>query len=155
LAGLLLLVVAALGPWFVDTHPATEETCRPPLVWVGNGYCACLVTPAAELGLATNLGESAPAMLLLCLPALLPFVSTPVLLLGGERRGVWAGHLAAWGLAGAYALLWFGGIVYLHRVIWLWGAGLCVAVAFAMLAGEVAAARGNRREEVGVFQARS
>ena len=58
LAGLLLMVVAALEPWFVDTHPATEETCLPPLVWVGEGYCACLVSLAASLGQAANLGNS-------------------------------------------------------------------------------------------------
>ena len=153
LAGLLLMVVAMLGPWFVDTHPATEETCSPPLVWVGEGYCACLITMAAALGQAANLGDSAPLLLVLCLPAALPFVSTPFLLLGGERRGVWVSHLAAWGLAGAYALIWFAGMWYVHRVIWLWGAGLCVVVAVAMLAGEVVAARRSRREAVGVFQA--
>lgn len=153
LAGLLLLVVAALGPWFIDTHPATEETCRPPLVWVGNGYCACFVTLAGALGVAAHLGESALAMLLLCLPALLPLAGTPVLLLSGGRRGWWAVHLAAWGLAGAYALLWFGGLLFLYRVIWVWGAGLCVVVAVATLAGEVVAARRNRRAAVGVFQA--
>jgi hypothetical protein len=92
-------------------------------------------------------------LFVLCLPAALPFVSTLFLLFGGERRGVWGGHLAAWGLAGAYALIWFAGIWYIHRVIWLWGAGLCVIVAVATLAGEVVAARGNRREAVGVFQA--
>ena len=173
LAGLLLMVVAALGPWFVDTHPATEETCSPPLVWVGEGYrarprsllaaklraagytgyCACLVSLAAALGQAANLGESAPLLLALCLPAVLPFGSTLYLLFGGERRGVWAGHLAAWGLAGAYALIWFAGIWYLYRVIWLWGAGLCVIVAAATLTGEVVAARGNRRQAGGVFEA--
>ena len=161
LAGLLLMVVAALGPWFVDTHPATEGTCSPPLVWVGEGYrarlgslvpaklraagytgyCACLESLAAALGRAANLGESAPLLLVSCLPAGLPFVSTLFLLLGGERRGVWAGHLAAWGLAGAYALIWFAGVWYLYRVIWLWGAGLGVVVAAATLAGEGVAAR--------------
>ncbi|NIV36198.1 MAG: hypothetical protein GWN58_44150 [Anaerolineae bacterium] len=153
LAGLLLMVVAMLGPWFVDTHPATEETCSPPLVWVGEGYCACLITMAAALGQAANLGQSAPLLLVLCLPAVLPFVGTLLLLVGGERRGVWAGHLVAWGLAGAYALIWFAGIWYVHRVIWLWGAGLCVVVATATLVGEVVAARANRREAAGVFQA--
>jgi hypothetical protein len=153
LAGLLLMVVAALGPWFVDTHPATEETCSPPLVWVGGGYCACLVSLAAALGQAANLGELAPLLLVACLPAALPFASTLFLLFSGERRGVWAVHLTAWGLAGAYALIWFAGIWYIHRVIWLWGAGLCVVIAVSTLAREVVAARGTRREAVGVFQA--
>jgi hypothetical protein len=143
LAGLLLMVVAALGPWFIDTHPATEKTCSPPFVWVGEGYCACLVSLAASLGMAANLGESALLYLIVCLPAALPFVSTLFLLLVGERRGVWAGHLAAWGLAGAWALIWFAEISYSHPMIWLWGAGLCVVVAVATLAGEVVAARGK------------
>ncbi len=43
-ASLVFLLVAMMGPWFADSHPATEETCRPPLVWVGGGYCACLVS---------------------------------------------------------------------------------------------------------------
>jgi hypothetical protein len=84
--------------------------------------------------------------LVLCLPAALPFASTLFLLFGGERRGLWASHLATWGLAGAYALIWIAGICNIQRVIWLWGAGLCVVVAIATLAGEVVAARGNRRE---------
>jgi hypothetical protein len=144
-AGLLLMVVAALGPWFVDTHPATEARCSPPLVWVGDGYCACLESLAAALGRAANLGESAPLLLVLCLPAVLPFFSTLFLLFGGERRGVWASHLAAWGLAGVYALIWFAGIWYLYRVIWLWGAGLCVIASAATLAGEVWQLGGNSR----------
>lgn len=154
LAGLLLLVVAALGPWFVDTHPATEETCSAPLVWVGKGYCACLQTPAAALGQAVHLGESARLLLILCLPVALPFVSTLLLLLCGERRGWRAVHLAAWGLVGVYALIWFGGLLYLYRVIWVWGAGLGVVVAAAMLAWEAVTARRNRRTAAGVLQAR-
>ena len=50
-ASLVFLLVAMMGPWFADSHPATEESCsRPPapglrpLVWLGGGYCACLIT---------------------------------------------------------------------------------------------------------------
>jgi len=43
-ASLVLLLVAMMGHWFTDSHPATEETCSPPLVWPGNGYWSCLVS---------------------------------------------------------------------------------------------------------------
>jgi hypothetical protein len=150
LAGLLLMVVATLGPWFVDTHPATAETCSPPLVWVGDDYCACLISLASTLAQAANLGQSAPLYFVLCLPAALPFITTLLLLFGGAHRGVWVAHLAAWALAGVYALIWFAGMWYLYRGIWLWGAGLGLVVAAAMVAGEVVAAKGNRREAMGV-----
>jgi len=147
-AGLILLVVAALGPWFADTHPATAETCSAPLVWVGGGYCACLWSPAQRLGLAANMGQSAPLELVLCLPVILPFASTLLLLLG-ERRGVWIGHLWAWGLAGAYSLIWLVGVWHIHPMIWQWGAGLCAVVAAGMLTLELLAARRTRRGAAG------
>ena len=43
-ASLVLLLVATMGSWFADSHPATEETCSHPVVWLGNGHCACLVS---------------------------------------------------------------------------------------------------------------
>ena len=116
----------------------------PPLVWLGEGRCACLPSLVAVLGQAVIAGQSVVWVLLL--PPALPFAATLLLLLAGERRGAWAGYLAAWGLAGAYALLLFFGHWVMHRQVWLWGAGLCGVVAIAMLAGEVLAARGSRRE---------
>ena len=144
LAGLLLVVATAAGPWFMEEHPATEKSCSPPLVWLGEGRCACLPSLATVPRLAVAPGQS--VVLVLLLPPALPFAGTLLLLLVGERRGAWAGYLTAWGLAGAYSFLLFVGHWYLHRQVWLWGAGLCGAVAVAMLAWEVLAARENRRE---------
>lgn len=40
---LAFLLATMMGPWFADSHPATEESCSRPLVWLGGGYCACLI----------------------------------------------------------------------------------------------------------------
>jgi len=147
-ASLVLLLATTLGPWFADGHPATEETCSPPLVWLGDGYCACLITLKGYVG-----GALGDVMWLLCLPPALPVLSTLLLLLFGERRWLRVCHLSAWGIAGIYAFLWFGGVWVAHRgVLILWGAGLGGAVAVAALIGEMLIARlqysMNRREEL-------
>jgi peptidoglycan/LPS O-acetylase OafA/YrhL len=114
-------------------------------VWLGEGRCACLPSLVEAFRQATMTGQSAVFVLLL--PPALPFAGTLLLLLARERRGAWAGYLTAWGLAGAYCFLLFVGHWFIsHRQVWLWGAGLCGVVAVAMLAGEVLAARENRRK---------
>jgi hypothetical protein len=71
----------------------------------------------------------------------LPFLSTLLLLLRGERHGRMVFHFVAWGLAGALS-------VFLLAVDWhgrtslrLWGPWLYAGVAVAVLAGEIVAAR--------------
>jgi hypothetical protein len=159
-AALVLLLVAMMGPWFCDSHPATEESCSAPLVWLGNGYCACLASLMSWLGHAFGPGGMLAEMvsggcrrdadciannvaMLIVLPLpLLPFLSTLLLFVGGQRRGLWVFHLVAWGLAAAVsalllvACLWQG-----EGRLRVWGAGLCVVVAVAMLVGEILAAR--------------
>jgi hypothetical protein len=135
-ASLVLLLVATMGPWFMDSHPATEETCSPPLVWLGNGYCACLVSFMASLRMATWTGHS--VLWLLCLPPALPFLSTLLLIvLGRERQWLWVCHLTAWGLVAIYSLFIHVFIWYCHRALILWGAGLSGVVAAAILVGEI------------------
>jgi hypothetical protein len=134
-APLVLLVMTMMGPWFIDSHPATEETCSPPLVWQGNGYCACLVSFMATIKQAVKPGHS--ALWLLCLPPALPFLTTLLLLLGGERRWLLVCHLAIWGLLAIYSLLLFVGYLYRHPALILWGAGFCGVVAVATLTGEI------------------
>lgn len=131
---MVFLLAATMGPWFADSHPATEETCPPPLVWLGNGYCACLVSFTAFV---EDLISGQSSLWLLGLPPALPVLSTLLLLLIGERRWLWVCHLTAWGLAAIYSLLWFVGIWYAHRgVLILWGAGLGGVVAIAVLVWE-------------------
>ena len=134
-ASLAFLLVAMMGPWFADSHPATEETCSPPLIWLGNGYCACLVSFTTTIGQAVKPGHS--ALWLLCLPPALPFLSTLLLFFSGERRWLWVCHLAAWGLVAIYSLFLFVGYWYRHPALILWGAGLCGVVAVAILVGEI------------------
>ncbi len=132
---MVLAVVAAMGPWFTDTHPATEETCLTPLVWLGNGRCACLVSFIAALGQAVIPGQA--SLLVLLLPPLLPLITTFVILFVKERRYLWIGHLAVWALAGAFVLFLFFRIRYSYHEVRLWGAALYGMVAVTMVAGEI------------------
>ena len=136
---LVFLLVSTMGPWFADSHPATEETCSPPLVWLGNGYCACLIT---FMAFVEDVASGQSSLWLLGLPPALPIISTLLLLLIGERRWLWVCHLTAWGLAAIYSLLLFIGIWYAHRgALILWGAGLCGLVSVAILVEEMLIAR--------------
>src|SRR5512139_2307435 len=123
LAGLLLLVVATLGPWFVDTHPATEETCTAPLVWVGNGYCACIVSLVSFYKTIGDWEEWVG------IPPLLPILFTLLYFLGGNHRFLWYLHLTGWFLLALYSLFWFFMGWSSGQGLFLWGAGLCGAVA--------------------------
>ena len=132
---LVFLLATTMEPWFADSHPATEETCSPPLVWLGGGYCACLITLK---GYAEDAISGHDLLWFLCLPPALPILSTLLLIVIGERRWLRVCHLTAWGLVAIYALLWFVGVWYAHRgVLVLWGAGLGGVVAVATLVGEI------------------
>lgn len=135
LAALMLLLAAMFGPWFYDSHPAAAETCQPPLVWLGGGLCACLVSLFSAIPASLVSGGS--LLWLVCLLPGLPFFSTLLLLLFGQPRKVWILHLAALGLAAALALFLFIGVWLSDREVILWGAGLYGAVTAIMLVGEV------------------
>lgn len=132
---MVFLLAAMIGPWFADSHPATEETCPPPLVWLGDGYCACRISFTAFV---EDVISGQNSLWLLCLPPALPILSTLLLLLIGERRWLWVCHLTAWGLAAIYSLLWFVGVWCAHQgVLVLWGAGLGGVVGVATLVWEI------------------
>ena len=133
-SSLVLLLVAMMGPWFIDSHPSTEELCSPPLVWQGNGYCACLVSFMETLRLAFSPGHH--LLWLGCLPLALPFLSTLLLILS-RKRWLWGYHLIAWGLVAIYSLFLFVGYWYRNPSLILWGAGLCGVVAIVTLIGEI------------------
>ena len=135
---LLFLLVALMGPWFADSHPSTEERCRPPLIWLGDGRCAGL---ESFLGSVKNAFTGQASLGMLSLPPALPFLSTLLLLLLGERRGLWIGHLIAWGLTALFALFFF-----FVGNMYTWGDGLAAVVAVATLVGEILIAR---RQEAG------
>jgi hypothetical protein len=135
LAALGLLLLSSLGPWFADTHPATAERCLAPLVYVGNGYCACLITLISLFTSAGNWVEW------LGIPPLLPFLFTALYFLGGNHRFLWYFHLAGWFLIAIYTLFWFIIGWSAGQRLFLWGAGLCAAAAIALLAWEILTAK--------------
>lgn len=132
-AALVLLLVALMGPWFADSHPATEETCTAPLIWLGDGRCACLVS---FMGSLENVTSNEDSFWILWLTPVLPFLSTLLLLLMGERRWLWVFHLAAWGLVAIFSLFFF-----IVGNMFTWGDGLGAVAAVATLAGEILIAR--------------
>lgn len=146
-AAMVLLLVTIAGPWAMDSHPATEETCAAPLIWLGEGHCACLVTPLSLIVPLLTWGPAGLAgiVVIFFLP-LLPFITTLALVLVGERRRLRALNLAAWTLVAAVSALLFvrtlpvAGSVNLK----LWGVWLCAALAVAVLIGETLAARANQ-----------
>jgi hypothetical protein len=134
LAALGLLLLSSLGPWFADTHPATEATCTAPLVWVGDGYCACLISLIPHY---RQVSAGSISLSWFGLPPLLPILFTLLLFLGRNHRFLWYFHLTAWFLVAVYSLFWFIVGWSSGQGLFLWGAGLCGVVAVALLAGEI------------------
>lgn len=132
-ASLVLLLVSLMGPWFADSHPAIEENCRPPLVYLGGGHCACLIT---FMGFVKNSISNHSSLWLLSLPPALPVLSTLLLLLVGEHRWLWVVHLASWGVVAVYSLFFF-----FVGNLFTWGDGLGSVVAVATLVTEILIAR--------------
>jgi hypothetical protein len=135
IVSMVFLLAAMMGPWFADSHPAAEETCPPPLVWLGDGYCACRISFTAFV---TDTISGQSSLWFFSLPVALPPVSTLFLFLIGERRWLWVSHLAAWGISALFSLLWFFGVWFAHRgVLILWGAGFGGAAAVPILVWEI------------------
>jgi hypothetical protein len=99
--------------------------------------------------LAVNWGNR--GLLWLLLLPLLPFLSVLLLLLGGERPWKWGFHVAASGLAAALSILFL--VLFWHQYgalsLKLWGIWLSAAVAAALLAGEIVAAKKRPGREPG------
>lgn len=134
-AALLLLLAAMMGPWFIDSHPATEESCSAPLVWLGNGLCACLVSFAASW---VPVSADQSSLWVMWLLPTLPFLSTMFLILCRSQHYLWIFHLFAWGLTAVFSLFFFFLVIWSsHFLLILWGAGFGGMLAVAMLAGEI------------------
>ncbi len=142
LAALGLLLLSSLGPWFADTHPATEETCTAPLVWVGNGHCACLITLISFYKALPDTVEW------LGIPPLLPILFTLLFSLGGNHRSLWYFHLTGWFLIAIYTLFWFVIGWSSGQRLFLWGAGLCSVAAISLLAWEILTAKHKPGQEL-------
>lgn len=157
-AVLIVLAVAVMGPWTFDRiHVPAEypcsfrlegDFCGLPmsgiwlLLWMVYGFVrssAGLVTGA--MGFA----ESARLFLvsLLLFLRVLPFFSTLLLILRGDRRRQQVFNIVAWGLAAGIGLLI--GLFSYPKLFWvLWGIWLYVGLAASALAVELLAIRPNR-----------
>ncbi len=139
-AGVLLLLVAFMGPWYFDIHWATQETCPDPFVWKGGGLCTRLVSINSFVWDIIT-GQSTTWHLLLweMLPYFsallaLPYLSTLLLFLIGEHWWLYRCHYLAWGLAAVAATLFTHTNWRNHQI--LWGAGLGTVVAWGIFLWE-------------------
>jgi hypothetical protein len=161
-AVLVLLLVSCIGPWaYTADGVPPAEWCRDPNILLENGRCVRLVSGATVLtfmagaflsmsvGLVTGatvlpdrarefLGVFLFVMLLFLL--VLPFFSTLLLILRGDRRRRQVFNVVAWGLAAGIGLLI--GVSRYPRLYWmLWGVWLHIALAASALILEVLALR--------------
>jgi hypothetical protein len=149
-AELVLLLVAIMGPWAFDLiNVPSEYPCSAPNIRLEGDYCGMPVPmlwilssiAAGLIGTVGGLvaGTAAIADLrwvLLVLLLVLPFFSTLLLVLRGERRRWQVFDVAAWGLAVGVALL-LGKSGY-PKLFWvLWGVWLYVGLAASALVLEV------------------
>jgi hypothetical protein len=156
------------APWTTTSDGVgslPKERCDAPLVLLGNGRCAKVVsgaevlafgaTAVAQLGvalvtgelvLAERAGELAGVVLLAAGGALLllPVLSTLLLILRREGPRIWVFHLMAWAVAGLVALVLATVLQAPGPALATWGGWTTVALAGAALATEVLARPGFR-----------
>ena len=169
-AVLVVALVAIMGPWtFTDLlHVPSEYSCSVPFIRFDDDFCGTplpgigillgLVTQFiyASAGLVTGamgLVEWAGWALFSLFPFLLvlPFFSTLLLILRGDRRGRQVFNVAAWGLAAGTGLT--GKLIGFFRYtkpLWLsWGIWLYIGLAASALILEVLTLAAGRRPNRG------
>ena len=148
-------LVALVGPWIFDlTNVPSEYTCSAPHVRLDNDFCGLPLTGTWLLqflaigfisvsgrlvagdGNAVQQARESLAGLILPLLLVLPFFSTLLLILRGDRRRRQVFNVVAWGLAAGIGLLI--GVSRYPRLYWaLWGLWLYIALAASALILEV------------------
>lgn len=170
-AVLVLLLVAMMGPWVFDLiFVPSEYSCSAPAIRLEGDYCGIPMSGAwllaAMTGLLINMvvGLVTGAMVLtdrvreflfslLVLLLVLPFFSTLLLILRGDRRRQLVFHLAAWSFAVGLGL-WLGMSGHLKLFWVLWGIWLYVGLAASALILEVVMLVARRKTSQGrVYQA--
>ena len=171
MAILVLLLVAIMGPWgfFEPVNVPSEYPCSAPyirlegdkcgeptpIIWMFYWFVSMpismvvgLVTGATVL---TDFGIEFVYILLICLLLLtlvLPFFSTLLLILRGDRTRQQVFNVAAWGLAAGIGLLF--GLSSLPRLYWvLWGFWLYIGLAVSALVLELLVLVVGRRPSQG------
>ena len=159
---LVVLLVAIMGPWIFDsTLVPSEFSCTDPSIRLDDDFCGTPLPgtwllywmvvglPYASVELITGSisfvdWTSVFRFSLIMFPIVLPFISTPLLILRGDRRSRQIFNIAAWGLAAGIAL-WIGISSY-PRLFWvLWGSWLYIGLATSVLILDVLTLAGRRR----------
>jgi hypothetical protein len=159
---LLVMLVAIMGPWTFDViWVPSEYSCSAPFVRLDNSFCGIPLTgmrlfrwmvegfvyASAELVTGAMMffewtREFLLSLLLFLL--VLPFFSTLLLILRGDRWHRQVFNVAAWGLAGGVGLLI--GTSNHPRLFWvLWGIWLYIGLATSTLTLEVLTLAAGRR----------
>jgi len=147
---LVLLLVAIMGPWtFELINVPSKYPCSPPFIRLEGDYCGEPMSGIWIFGwmvnvfIYTSAGLISGAMVfiewvrealisLLSFLLVLPFFSTLLLILRGDRRHRQMLNIAAWGLAAGIGLVW--GISSFSSPVWaLWGLWLYIGLAASAL----------------------
>jgi hypothetical protein len=159
---LVVILVALMGPWIFDqilvpsgfscsdpTIRLDDDFCGTPLpgTWLLYWMIVGFVYASAGLVMgSTSLVDwiGVFRFSLLVFPLVLPFFSTPLLILPGDRRRRHIFNIVAWGLAAGIAL-WIG-ITSYPRLFWvLWGNWLYIGLAASVLILDVLTLAVRRR----------
>ena len=159
---LVVLLVAVMGPWIFDSILVPPGfSCSKPSIRLDNDFCGTPLPgtwllywmvaglPYASVELITGsisfidwIGVFRYSLILF--PIVLPFISTPLLILRGDRRSRQIFDIVAWGLAAGIAL-WLGISSY-PRLFWvLWGNWLYIGLAASVLILDVLILARRRR----------
>ena len=166
---LVLLMVAIMGPWIFDRINVPSEYSCSPNIRLDGDFCGgpmpgiwilfwMVAAPISEVvGLvtgATVLSDFGVVFLkrlqasLVLLLIVLPFFSTLLLILRGDRTRQQVFNVAAWGLAAGIGLLF--GLHSLPRLYWgLWGTWLYIGLAVSALILELLVLVAGRRPSQG------
>jgi hypothetical protein len=163
---LVLVLVAIVGPWTIDQILVPSEySCSTPNIRLDDDFCGTPLPGTwwlywmvigfvyASAGLVTGAmgfvewADVFRVSLLLFL-LVLPFFSTLLLILRGDRRRRQMFNVVAWGLAAGIAL-WIGMSSY-PRLFWvLWGSWLYIGLAASALMLEVLTLAAGSRSSQG------
>jgi len=164
---LVLLLVAIMGPWAFDRiYVPSEYSCSAPFVRLEGDFCGvplrgitvfsfmagAFINISVELAMgaivfADRAGEFLFGSFLFLL--VLPFFSTLLLILRGDRRRRQVFSVAAWGVAAGIGLL-IGSITSHPKPFWvLWGIWLYIGLAASALILEVLTLAAGRRPSRG------
>ena len=151
---LVLLLVSIIGPWTFDLiWVPSEYVCSAPNIRLDGDYCGIPLSGGwifggmvnafiyASAGLVTGtmvfiewIREALYSLLVFLL--VLPFFSTLLLILRGDRRRLQVFNVAAWGLAAGIGLLI--GMFSYPKLYWaLWGIWLYIGLTSSALILEV------------------